>query len=281
MAVTKSMTNTAATTRTSTKNRMPCRSATVFLAIAITSVYFFSSPLPAAQDLTGADIIQKVNDLMNMDSAYSRSKMTITTTSGSKRTFVSDSWSKNKGEKNLVRYLEPARVKGQAILMLNNADDIWVFFPRTQRVRKLASHAKKQKMQGSDFSYEDMGSGDAFIDDFDAERLADEKKEGEDCYVLQLDRREGAGVSYIKLKMWIVKESFVPLVIDYYDEDAPDRVLKTLIQSDIEIIDDIPTARKMVMINRNDNTQTEMELLEVKYNVELDDRMFTERELKK
>ena len=81
--------------------------------------------------------------------------------------------------------------------------------------------------------------------------------------------------------MWVHKENFVPLVIDYYEEDSPERVLKTLVQSDIEIIDGIPTAKKLVMINRNDNTQTEMELLEVKYNIDLNDRMFTERELKK
>jgi hypothetical protein len=81
--------------------------------------------------------------------------------------------------------------------------------------------------------------------------------------------------------MWVIKESYVPVVIDYYDEDAPDRVLKTLVQSDIENIDGIPTAKKLVMINRNDNTQTEMEILEVKYNIDLKDRMFTERELKK
>ena len=44
------------------------------------------------QDLTGEEIIQKVNDIMNLETAWSKSKMTITTTSGSKRTFVSESW---------------------------------------------------------------------------------------------------------------------------------------------------------------------------------------------
>jgi len=209
-----------------------------------------------SQELTGEEIIQKVNDLFNFDSSYSKSKMTIVTTSGQKRTFISESWSKNKGEKNLVRYLEPRRVKGQAVLMLNNADDIWMYFPRTQRVRKLASHAKKQKMQGSDFSYEDMGSGDAFIKDFSSKKLKDEKME-------------------------VIKENFVPVVIDYYDEDDPTLWQKRMVESDIRIIDDIPTAMKIVMINKNDNSQTEMELLEVKYNIPLDDMMFTERELKK
>jgi outer membrane lipoprotein-sorting protein len=233
------------------------------------------------QELSGEEIIQKVNDLFNVDSSYGKSKMTITTSSGQKRTFISESWSKDRGEKNLVRYLEPSRVKGQAILMLNNADDIWMYFPRTQRVRKLATHAKKQKMQGSDFSYEDMGSGDAFIKDFESKRLEDEKMEGHDCYNLELTRKPDGDVSYSRLIMWVIKENFVPIVIDYYSDDDPDYHEKRLVQSDIRVIDDIPTAMKMMMLNKNDNTQTEMELLEVTFNVSLDDRMFTERELKK
>ena len=244
-------------------------------------IVFILAPVLSSQELTGEDIIQKVNELMNVSTSYAKSKMTITTTSGQKRTFISESWSKDKGEKNLMRYLEPARIKGQAILMLNNANDIWVYFFRTQRVRKLATHAKKQKMQGSDFSYEDMGGGNTFIDDFTAKRLKDEKKEGHDCYQVELLRKAETDISYNKLIIWVNKENFVPVVIDYYDENTPDRVLKTLIQSDFKVIDGLPTAMKIVMINKNDNTQTEMEMLEVQFNIELDDRMFTERELKK
>ncbi|MBN2000768.1 outer membrane lipoprotein-sorting protein [candidate division KSB1 bacterium] len=245
------------------------------------AVLVFSFTLSPGQDLTGKQIIQKVNDIMNVETSWSKSKMTIVTTSGNNRTFVSESWSKDRGEKNLVRYLEPSRVKDQAILMLNNADDIWAFFPRTQRVRKLASHAKKQKMQGSDFSYEDMGSGDAFINDYDPKRLDDEKIEGYDCYRVLLSRKPDSDLSYSQLIMWVVKDNFVPVVIDYYDEHDAQRVLKRLVASDIKVIDNIPTATKFVMYNKNDNTQTEMELLEVKYNINLDDEMFSERSLKK
>ena len=78
------------------------------------------------------------------------------TTSGKKRTFIFEAWSRDKGEKSLIRYLEPRRAKGQATLMLNNADDIWMYFPRTQRVRKLATHAKKQKA-GAPFSVKIAG----------------------------------------------------------------------------------------------------------------------------
>ncbi len=233
------------------------------------------------QELTGEDIIQKVNDTMNVETSYAKAKMTIVTTSGSKRTFVQESWSKDKGEKNMIRYLEPRRVKDQAVLMLNNADDIWMFFPRTQRVRKLATHAKKQKMQGSDFSYEDMGSGDAFIEDYVSKRLEDEESEGYDCYKLELTRKPESDLSYSRLIIWVIKENFLPIAIDYYDDKDPSRRVKRLVQSDIRVIDDIPTAMKSVMFDLNDNTQTELEMLEVKFNIPLDDNMFTERALKK
>ncbi|MBE0461717.1 MAG: outer membrane lipoprotein-sorting protein [Candidatus Aminicenantes bacterium] len=244
------------------------------IILCLTSVLY-------SQELTAEDIIQRVNELFNPQTSYAKARMTIITTSGQKRTFIYESWSKNKGEKNLVRYLEPSRVKGQAILMLNHADDIWMFFPRTQRVRKLATHAKKQKMQGSDFSYEDMGSGEAFIEDFIPKRLKDERMEEHDCYSLELTRKKESDISYSRLIMWVIKENFIPVVIDYYYEHDPARLLKKLVQSDIRIIDDIPTAMNILMYNKIDNTQTKMELLEVKYNVILDDDMFTERGLKK
>ena len=233
------------------------------------------------QELTAQQIIQKVNDLLNQKSVYSKVKMIIQTSSGQLRTFEYESWAKNGSEKSLIRYTAPRRVKGQAILMLNNADDIWMYFPRTNRVRKLATHAKRQKMEGSDFSYEDMGSGNAFVEQFTPKLLGKEKMEGYDCYKLELIRKPGSNSAYAKLVMWVIKDNFYPVVIDYYEEKYPERIAKRLIQRDIKMVQNVPTAMKMVMKNLIDNTQTVIEFLEVQYNVKLDDKMFTVRGLKK
>ena len=235
----------------------------------------------AAQDLTGPEIINKVNDQMNQESSQARMTMTIITTSGQERTFEYLSYSKNYGEKNLMIYQAPSRVKGQKMLMLNHADDIWAYFPRTKRVRKLATHAKKQKFEGSDFSNEDLGSGDSFTKDYDAKLLGEEKKEGNECYKVDMLKKTDADISYSKLTIWVRKADFVPLVIDYYDDKNADRILKTLTQSDIKVIDGVPTGTKMVMHNHGDNTHTTVELKEIKYNIPLDDELFSERGLKR
>jgi len=232
------------------------------------------------QSPTGSQIIEKVDHLLNPKTCWAKSKMTIQTSSGNERTFIYESWSKNHGEKNLIRYLEPIRVKHQATLMLNYADDIWMYFPRTRRVRKLATHAKKQKMEGSDFSYEDMGAGNSFVEDYTSKRIEDQTIDGESCFVIELQRKPDTDISYSRLKMFILKENFVPVRVEYYNENHPDQLLKILIQSDILNIQDIPTAMKMTMINEIDNTETKMEFTEVQYNIEINDALFTERGLK-
>ena len=254
---------------------------TIFTLALLFLLIFSTSITSLGQELTGEEIINKVNELMNQDTVQAKVKMTITTSSDNERVFIYDSYSKNKGEKNLLRYIEPKRAKGQAILMLNYADDIWMYFPRTKRIRKLATHAKSQKMEGSDFSYEDTGASDAFIEDFSSKKLGSEKKEGYDCYKIEMLKKEGIESGYSRLIMWIIKDNFIPIAIDYYDAENPELLLKTLIQYDIKNIDGIPTATKMVMYNKLEDSQTSIEMLEIKYNIELDDSLFTERYLKR
>ncbi|MDZ7724838.1 MAG: outer membrane lipoprotein-sorting protein [candidate division KSB1 bacterium] len=248
----------------------------------ILSTLLVISILPLqAQNMSADSIIHRVNDLINQNSSQAEVSMTISTSSGDKRTFEYNMYTKNQGEKTLIEYTAPRRIQGQKMLMLNHADDIWLYFTRTRRVRKLASHARKQNFRGSDFTHEDMGGSNAFIDDFDAEKLPDEEKRDMDCYKLRLTRKPGAGSGYAKLVMWVNKDNMMPVVIDYYDKDNPDRIAKTLKQYDIKTIDDIPTPTRMVMINHNDDSKTVMQMHGIEYNIKLDNTLFTERGLKR
>jgi outer membrane lipoprotein-sorting protein len=232
--------------------------------------------LRAQEDLTADDIVKTLTETMNPDQSQGIMTMTIVTSSGQERTFKYETFSKGKGEKSLMKYLEPSRVKGQTILMLNDANDIWTYFPRTKRIRKLATHAKKQKVEGSDFSYEDMGASNTFTDEYDAVRLNDENKDGRSCYKLELTRKPESNAGYSRVVIWVDKDQFVPLAIDYYHDDDPQLLEKELVCSDIRLIDKIYTPFKYTMDNKLDNTQTLMEIIEVTYDVNLPDDLFTE-----
>jgi len=251
---------------------------TLFL-ISIMSLV--SAALCGAQTLTADEIIDKVNEIMNQQYVKATMTMTIMTSSGKQRTFVYETFSKDKGEKNLIKYISPSRVKDQATLMLNHADDIWAYFPRTNRVRKLATHAKKQKMEGSDFSYEDMGSGESWSTDFDADLLAGDKIEGVACYRLNMVKKPDTKSGYSRQVIWVRRDNFFPVQIDYFDEDDSDYKLKRLNLLDIRDIEGVPTAMKLIMRNLQDNSETIMEYQDVTYAEELPDDLFTERGMKK
>ncbi|KPL16012.1 hypothetical protein AMJ74_00155 [candidate division WOR_3 bacterium SM1_77] len=250
-----------------------------FYVIGIT-VFLYATTLFAQTEMTAADIIQTMTETLNPDQSEGKMKMTIMTTSGEERTFVYHAYSKNGGEKSLMKYIEPSRVKGQTILMLNDGDDIWMYFPKRNHIRKLASHAKKQKVEGSDFSYEDMGGSNTFIEEYTSVRLEDEKKEGYNCYKLELNRKPESDAGYSRLVLWVDKETLVPIVIDYFHEDDPDMREKQLILRDIQLIDGIHTPMQYTMYNKLDDTKTHMEIIEVDYQVDLPDNLFTEEGMK-
>lgn len=235
----------------------------------------------AGKKVAAEEIIKTMTETLNPKQSEAVVEMTIMTSGGQERTFVYKSYSKNEGEKSLMKYLEPGRVKNQAILMLNNADDIWMYFPRTNRVRKLATHAKRQKVQGSDFSYEDMGSSNEFIDDYNSVLLGEEEKEGKLCYKLELTRKEDSDAGYSRLLIWVKKKDYVPIVISYYHEKDENLLEKELILSDVRIIDGIPTPMDMIMYNKLDDTKTAMSFKEINYDVDLSDNLFTEMGMKR
>lgn len=248
-----------------------------FLAISLLSL----APgfLLSGENPTGADIIEKVNEIMSPMNSQGVMTQTIVTSSGKKRTFEFEMYSTDRGEKTLMRYTKPASINGQAFLMLNNADDIWSFFPRTNRIRKLASHAKKQKVQGSDFTYEDIGSGERWIHEFRATNLGSVGLNGEPCWKVELDGIPEKDPAYEKMIMWVRKSDHYPLQVDYYEDE--DVVAKSLFMSDIRKIDGIPTAMHMTMRNHGDGTETEMTTLSVTYRWEPPPGFFSERNLKR
>ena len=230
------------------------------------------------QTASGDSLLDKTIDIMNPESSKATLVQTIQTTSGQTRTLKYKSYSAGEGKYNLMRYLEPARVRGNAMMMKNYANDIWMYNRRTRRVRKLASHAKRQNFEGSDFTYEDMGTGDTWKKDYNPENLGKVEYQNTACYKLKCVPKENADAGYSKVILWIRTSDCYPLKIDYYQNGD---LLKTLYLEDLENIAGQPTAKKMIMKNVQENTQTIMAYEDITYNVDLDENFFCERRLRR
>jgi len=245
----------------------------IFTPILITLIAFHYLPAkPSAEEL-----LERVIQMINPENSQAVVKQTIETTSGQTRTLTYQTYMTDQGEKVLMRYQSPARVRGNALLMTDHSNNIWMYNRRTQRVRKLATHAKRQSFEGSDFTYEDLGSGDAWKQDYTPRREGTAEIRAQQCVKLVLIAHS-AEVSYPKLVCWLRAVDHFPIQIDYYNAD--DEQLKSLYLKDIKKIAGILTPMKMVMHNHQDGSQTIMEYEQISYDVNFTDNFFSERNLR-
>ncbi len=222
------------------------------------------------------EIVRRIDTNERVESSRSVARQIITTSSGRERTLELESYAIGQNEKMLSVYTGPARVRGDKILMLNDGDDIWFYTPKTDRVRHLASHARRQKVQGSDFSYEDLITGN-MEEDYTHTLLGEEEMNGVAHHKIESTPTD-SGPSYSKIIIWAEKERHVVRQIDYYDEGA---LLKRLVSDDIREIDGHWIPFRMEMTNLRDGGKTVFEFVEMELNVELDDKLFTTNNLKK
>jgi len=240
-----------------------------YLILGINSTGLFGA------ELSAKTILDSMTMVMQPNSSQGKMEQEIITSSNIKRVFTFNYFSEDKGKNVLIRYIEPRKVRHNAFLIKNSGEDIWVYFPRTRRVRKLASHAKKQKAQGSDFSYEDFSGSEEWKTNYRVkQRPSGERKN----YLLTFNSKMGTETSYDSLKIYVNKLNYYPDRMLYYQDGVQ---LKTLYFQDVQEIQGIPTAMSMRMENHLENSKTTMRILEMEYNVIFDQGFFTERNLKK
>ena len=227
--------------------------------------------------LTVDEILDKSEAAQETKTSRTETTETVYRADGSKKVSKIISYGMNGNEKGLFEYVSPKRIKGMKILMLNDGDDIWFYSKRTNRVRKIASHQKKNSANGSDFSYEDMSMDDN-REKYDYKLLGEEKKVGKDCYKVEFNSKTD-DQSYSKLIFWIDKNNFVTIGGEFYDEDGS--LWKILSLRGIKKIGNYWTADEIEMKNVLKETRTIMKTDKIEFDIDIDEKMFTERKLKR
>ncbi len=190
---------------------------TMFIVVFVLTL----SALLPAQSLTPEQIIRKVDQNLNFNSAITISEMEIFGVRG-KRTIKAKSWAQGK-DKAFTEYLAPAREKGTKMLKLG--DELWIYSPQADRTIKIAGHMLRQSVMGSDLSYEDFMENESLLDDYTAKLIARDTLNQRPCFVLELVAKRN-DVSYFKRKIWVDQQRFIPLKEELFA--ASGKILKTI-----------------------------------------------------
>jgi len=174
----------------------------------------------ATQSPDGDWIIRRVDENLASRTKVTRSRMVIEGRGGT-RTVELRSWIRGT-EESFTEYLAPPRDRGTKMLKLG--DQLWTYFPDTDRTILIAGHMLRQSVMGSDLSYEDLMEDPHLFDMYSAEVLREDEHGGRPCWVLRLQARD-ASPAYLAREMWVDRERFVPLRESRFARSG--RLLKT------------------------------------------------------
>jgi hypothetical protein len=233
---------------------------------------------------TAADVMEKSVATGRVAGSTSTATVDLFTAKNEKRsrvTTVTTKLQKNGTDTDrVVRFLSPADVRGTATLLIEHSsgdDDIWIYLPALKKVRRIASSNKSDSFVGTDFSYADViGHKTA---DWTHALLADEKVDGQDCYVVESkpksdDVKSSSG--YSKRKSWIRKDNFVAIKVEAWDPGG--KLVKSMTYSQVELVDDKHGKYQPMVLdatNVQSSHRTTIKLANFKLQADVEDSVFT------
>ncbi len=169
--------------------------------------------------------MDKSRDLTMSGTIQSTVNLTITEKNGSVRTRKLNMITKSYDDgtiKRMVKFLDPADVRGTAMLIIDSKDaqdDMWIYLPALKKTRRIVSTEKGKSFMSSEFSNADMSSGSNA--DFKIRHLPESGKT--DTWIIENvpvsdDKADEYGFS--KKVTYLEKSSLKTKKIDFYNFDG-------------------------------------------------------------
>jgi len=250
------------------------------LEVTLTLALSLVVALPAAaQD--GRQVMEEAQRRTEAKSQHYEGLLQVVDAKGkvSDKRWVYDRMGSHGRSKSVLTFVQPAEVKGVALLVVNypdRASDQWMWTPAIQRERRIALQDRSTRFFGTDFSFEDLEERDTGQYDYDL--LGEESIDGVACWKVESRPRKGKSSQYTSSIVWVRKDNYAFQRIENLIKDT---VVRRLKYSRIENVQGIWTARVLEMADLKRNSRTILTFDKLEYNVPMKDENFTLQALRR
>lgn len=183
--------------------------------------------------------------------------------------------------KTLIRFIDPAEVRGLALLSISRKGESmqqWLYTPAIQRVRPIEPRERSDPFAGSDFSYEDIS--ERVPDDFTYRILSDsETIDTHKTYKIEATPVSADKSQYKVIYLWVAQD--VPCILRAEMYDPAGKEIRVLHATDLKKVSAMWGARKLEISSPLENTRTVLTIDGVRMNTGLREDMFTPEALEK
>lgn len=259
----------------------------VFLVIH-TSLHAQEAVILTSDNVTTDRSVNNVNDIIdqaNLASYYAgedgsaEARMIIVDENGNRQmrqfTILRKDQQDLGDQQMMVFFSQPSNVKDTVFRVekqLKADDNRWLFLPALDLVKRISAGDKRTSFVGSHFYYEDVSGRNPKEDNF---TLVSEDK---NTYTISAIAKDPHSVEFSSYTVKIDKENFLPTETVYFDQSK--QAIRKMTVLKVQNIDGIPTVMKSRITNLNNNSYTEMQFRNVKYNLGLPDNIFSERSMR-
>jgi outer membrane lipoprotein-sorting protein len=242
--------------------------------MGIFTILILAAGFSAGYGLTGDEVLNKVEDsLTGPQDMESLNILTLANSDGSGKEVREMKMYVSGNDMRVVKFTKPAGVNGIGLLV-TGADQIWIYLPEMKKIKMIQGSFKNDSFQGTDFSYNEIGSYE-YKKDYSASIQSEDDK----TYTLVLTRKAGSEKTYGKVVMIVDKSTFIPSKAEFYDGNTLKKVMDII---EVEKMGkyDIPVKIKVEDVVKKH--YTEMVMKDVKFDQGLKGKgIFTQQYLKK
>lgn len=220
------------------------------------------------------DVIKKVEDNLNGKSAKMNIEMIIHT-SRTVRTMKLESVSLGT-QKSFMKITYPQKDRGITFLKIEHT--MWQYVPKIERVIKIPASMMLQSWMGTDFSNDDLVKESSISKDYNSKILSEDSN----TYKIEQIPKEESAVVWGKIIMIVSKEFYIPLNVEYYDEDGV--LIRVLEYKNIKKISDrfYPTLWEMTPKDEDKKgNKTIIKVNKAIFDEDVDSGYFTKQALKR
>lgn len=221
------------------------------------------------------DILRKIDENRVSGNKVISSQMIIHGRRGS-RTLSIKSWIHGT-DKSFSEYLDPPRERGTKMLKLG--DQLWTYYPASDRIILIAGHMLRQSVMGSDLSYEDMLEDPLLKGNHAATPAGETLLLDRPCLILDLVAKK-TDAAYPTRRLWVDKERFTVLKEELFARSG--KLLKTTTVESVRRFGKrwVPDHVRFKDV-MNEGQGTEFVIREIEFDAVIPDAVFSKAALRK
>jgi hypothetical protein len=245
-------------------------------ALLASAILFFPMTAPASSDIDPRKILDGVYEQDTSNATAMRAVFDIFDRDGHKTTkrFMLFRLGSPGDSRTLVRFTEPAEIRGVTLLSYNHKGDTdrqWLYIPATRRTRGVTPRERSEKFAGTDFTYEDVE--ERVLDDFEYRLLSEnEIIDGHETYKVEAKPVDVSRSQYRYVYYWVGQD--VPVILHAEMYGGNGKLVRELHASALKKVSGIWGARHVEMRSIEEKTRTVLTIDEAKFNQHLDEKLF-------